>query len=367
MARTRASVQPLDAYHAEIRAIEDRDFERRAAVRAAWDPGSFDGPAWYSPENLAILRELDPNWSVWYLPDSLARLRAIDRRHGVCPDDPRVYSIRAYRKEVALIKSLWQQQVAVLRGAGEDVVLGPAEQRHLARLADCKARHFPGLFPGATEEAVDTIPKLWAWAELLRDVLSIDPKNSMLRGPSWHQRQLEHLHAIYSVMHRLGVDWAPPPPYPNFNAREMIDEANRIMHRLAREEADRLRAEEEGANRLRPEGADRPRESNNTEPPAGRDGRVDRGQLPFHVERAYQSYTDAIKEHPALDGRNDRDVYKYIVENGCDRYEDNKIPKFNTWEKYVRTGRSAHGKNKNRRLAGREAGRRSIVRRQELG
>jgi hypothetical protein len=357
MARTRAPVCSLDDYHAEIRTFEDQDFQRRTADRAASDPGIFDGPAWYSPDNLARLRESDPDWSPWYLPENLAILREIDRRHGVCPDDPRVYSIRAYRDERTRIEAQWQQQVAGFRGGGEDVDHGPAEQRHLARLADCKARHF-GLFPGASEESVDSIPKLWAWVELLWNVLSIEARPyPRLRGPSWHQRLLERVHAIYSVMHRLGVDWARRPPYPDFDERERIDEATYILRRLEREEADRLRPEE----------ARHPSESNHTVPLAGQGGRVARVQLPIPVARAYQSYTWAVDQNPVLEGRTDRAAYDYIVEFGCPLYEDIEIHSFDTWSKYVRMGRRAHGKQKKQSRAGREAGRRSIVRRQELG
>ena len=72
---------PLQAYYAEVRAAEDEYF------------------------NLHLRKGGPIGVSMW--SENLALLREIDARHGVQPDDPRVYSIAAYQAERRQIDQDW--------------------------------------------------------------------------------------------------------------------------------------------------------------------------------------------------------------------------------------------------------------------
>jgi hypothetical protein len=75
-------------------------------------------------------------------------------------------------------------------------------------------------------------------------------------------------------------------------------------------------------------------------------------------KKAYQQYQSAVKKIAELDGATDRQVYDWLGEH-CDD-EDEKLPPFSTWSRYLRHARAYYGTSKNTRRAGRQTGR-SIV------
>src|SRR5262245_61403385 len=130
----------LDAYYAEIRAKEDEWF-------AKYGDGRVPGTSWWNG-NLELRRE-------------------IDARHGVLPDDPRVYSIGAFRREESEIDAEWEnlQEVNGWNDPGAEQPYYQeflnAERRFDARYTDCFARHFPGL-NHLDDQTIDSARKLWA-------------------------------------------------------------------------------------------------------------------------------------------------------------------------------------------------------------
>jgi hypothetical protein len=115
---------PLQAYHAEVRAVEDEYFNLYCR-KGRWLRSSL------SSAN----------------PD---RLREIDERHGIRPDDPRVYSIAAYQAERRQIHEEWGELWKGRKWDSPDLdedpqrALWAARSRYWARLDDCRARHFVG-------------------------------------------------------------------------------------------------------------------------------------------------------------------------------------------------------------------------------
>jgi hypothetical protein len=67
-------------------------------------------------------------------------------------------------------------------------------------------------------------------------------------------------------------------------------------------------------------------------------------------EKAYQSYCMAINKNPSLADGTDKDVHKWLKENGPNDY---RLPMFDTWAKQVRAGRKFYGTQKNIPRAGR--------------
>ena len=67
-------------------------------------------------------------------------------------------------------------------------------------------------------------------------------------------------------------------------------------------------------------------------------------------EKAYQSYDYAIEKNSELAGKADKDVHKWLKENGIDDYI---LPTFNTWQRQVRAGRNKYGTQKNTPRGGR--------------
>jgi hypothetical protein len=209
---------PLQAYYGEIRAVEDDYF------------------------NLYCRERRVLGTSVWQAyPD---RLREIDARHGVRPDDPRVYSIAAYLAERQQIDQGW----CALRKArnwdqpdldeGAQRAEWAAQSRYWARLDDCKARHFPGLHD-LQPATIDTIPKLWAHitqhlAVVAERIHSMHPAPSGQRPPTCD----EDVQRAYTLLHEFKVPWAPPPPYHAFTQQEARDELKRIANQLERDDAE---------------------------------------------------------------------------------------------------------------------------------
>jgi hypothetical protein len=211
----------LQAYYAEIRAVEDEYF------------------------NLHCRKGRRLGSSVWSAnPD---RLREIDERHGIRPDDPRVYSIAAYQAERRQIDEewgeLWKGRKWDQPDLDEDAqrALWAARNRYRARLDDCRARHFPNLHH-LQPATIDTIPKLWAHIALHLTAVA-EHIQGMHASPSGHRPVTgdEYVERAYGLLHELKIPWAPAPPYPSFTQREARDELTRLANLLEREDAERCR------------------------------------------------------------------------------------------------------------------------------
>jgi hypothetical protein len=108
---------------------------------------------------------------LWHHREGLERLREIDERHGIRPDDPRVYSIAAYLAEKREIEDEWEQsrrERQAFRRANPDIDIPYDSDNWVLyhnRLGDCVARHFPGTSPLTGPERVDSCPKLWHYIQ----------------------------------------------------------------------------------------------------------------------------------------------------------------------------------------------------------
>jgi hypothetical protein len=194
----------LTAYYADLRAFEDECY-------AATEGRSVIG------------------LSCWNVGRILTRLREIDARHGVQRDDPRVYSIAAYRREREAIRGELDNLRLQAAANTDDESLRALWWRCEVRLTDCSARHFPGLnlLDG---ESVDSIAKLWAYIGLGIEQSELAER---VAGPSVHQKTLRE---VYEAMLRLRVDWADPPPYGSFPDDQLEGKLRYIANRLEREE-----------------------------------------------------------------------------------------------------------------------------------
>lgn len=79
---------------------------------------------------------------------------------------------------------------------------------------------------------------------------------------------------------------------------------------------------------------------------------------------AYQSYQYAINQNPDIAEANDNDVYNWLKENGFSEDDSYELPSLETWKRYLRYGRKAHGTQKNTRRKGRTG--RSIVKASQI-
>jgi hypothetical protein len=239
---------PLHAYYDELRSVEE-DWYRRH-----FQEGRTFGV------------------SLW--DTHLDMLREIDSRHGIQPEDPRVYSISAYLEERWEIDEDWlrlcqkSQWLDMPNTAPDFPHFWAAQGRHWARLDDCRARHFPGCF-GLRSSTVDTGPKLWAHIRLHRLVvreLVGGERGSQARGrPHVCEADVQE---VYSLMHRLQIPWVPSPPYPGFTKEEATDELVRIANRLEQEDAERYQQAlsggwGKGVGEGKPRGGKRPLEETN--------------------------------------------------------------------------------------------------------
>jgi hypothetical protein len=210
---------PLQAHQAEIRAAEDELYDR--CGREGRVIGS----------------------SVWSA--NLDRLREIDARHGIRPDDPRVYSIAAYQAERRQIDQAWDALCEERKWDRPDLdEIGSRDKlsarwRHEARLADCLERHFPGL-NGLDARTIDSLPKSWAYISEYLSVI-FEQNTRMFPAPAGTRPPTceENVRQVYTLLHELKVPWAPPPPYPAFTQQEVRDELKRIANRLERDDAER--------------------------------------------------------------------------------------------------------------------------------
>jgi hypothetical protein len=132
----------LQAYYADIREIEDR----------------------FYTEHVERHGGLVYGYSEW--GRNLDLLRQVQQRHGLATDDPRVTSVASFLAEQAQIQSEWERLCGDHRDDPDwhdwqSPEFAAAEWRQNGRLADCIARHFPGL-NSLRPETIDSIPKLWA-------------------------------------------------------------------------------------------------------------------------------------------------------------------------------------------------------------
>jgi hypothetical protein len=194
---------PLSPYRAEIRKIEDEFFDRP------------------HPDGRAI------GESVWLQGrDALDLLAQIDERYGVTPDDPRVRSIAAYQADLADLEDEFRK---ALRGSSGDS--RNESIRHAARLADCKARHFPRLFVGGglDPKRIASRAELWCYitwqiglyGKWKADAPGLDPNHAVREA--------------YSALPRIGLaDWVPRPPWTALTSQEAVGELASLADRLER-------------------------------------------------------------------------------------------------------------------------------------
>ena len=177
--------------------------------------------------------------SIWYFCEPRERLRAINERHGIKDDDPRVYSIAAYKAELATIHEKSRRPDFA---ASMNVVEFWNWQADT--MADCAARHFPGFggFLGRVARHVDTYEKLWFHSTFLMEV-----RERQLRprfGPEFPEtgpHANKDVREIYSILRRLGLSkWIPRPPFPTLNDDEAMAEMAQIAERLEDMERSRL-------------------------------------------------------------------------------------------------------------------------------
>jgi hypothetical protein len=90
------------------------------------------------------------------------KLREIDARHGILPDDPHVYSVAAYLADRRAIEAEWDalsranNWQKLESGSPKFREFWAAQSRFIARLDNCRARHFPGL----NDLNLDTVDRL---------------------------------------------------------------------------------------------------------------------------------------------------------------------------------------------------------------
>jgi hypothetical protein len=196
---------PLSAYRAEIRAIEDEFFDRPR------------------PDGRVI------GESVWLQGgDARDLLARIDEQYGVTPDDPRVGSIAAYKADLADLEDQFRE---ALRGSSGD---GRNESiRHAARLADCNARHFPRLFGRVRLDPnrIASRAEMWFYIKWQIDLYGKWKADAPELDPNVAVRE------AYSALPRLGLaDWVPRPPWKDLTPQEAVGELALFANRLERME-----------------------------------------------------------------------------------------------------------------------------------
>lgn len=204
----------LAGYRAEIREIEDRSYQQYSTS------GRIIGTSMWSHN-----REL---------------LQSLDLKHGVLSDDPRVYSIKAFKTEREQIEREYEK-VCLDRGWTSLQSMAPearqewwsVSNRFSARKDDCFARHFPEL-NSLADSTVDTPRKLWA--HITKHLIIVA---EFVYGTNDLNRDTPHdfVESVYSLMHKLNLPGAPTPPYPKFKLREAGDELRRIANQLEAHDA----------------------------------------------------------------------------------------------------------------------------------
>jgi hypothetical protein len=163
---------------------------------------------------------------------------------------PAAGPIAAYKRERDAMDHAWTGARAEGKtkddapSSAEEQILGSID--HANRRDALIAKHFPSLNL-LDINSVDCIPALWAFV-----VLGIEKSalaESMV-GPRVHANKL---HAVYKAMHKLGIPWAPEPPYDPLPEDQALDKLYFIANRLEREErASALDAQENGGARTPP-------------------------------------------------------------------------------------------------------------------
>jgi hypothetical protein len=77
--------------------------------------------------------------------------------------------------------------------------------------------------------------------------------------------------------------------------------------------------------------------------------------------KAYGQFRWAIRQNAALEGASDREVYEWLE----DHYNTEPLPKFASWDRYLREARAFHDVRKHTPRSGRNTGR-SIVRSDQI-
>ncbi len=198
-------------------------------------------PAGYTAEVRAaeeeFFRSLRPDvgraadQSAWETAEGLERLREINKRHGVTPDDPRVYSIAAFKAD---FEATLEEADAL--GRADTGHFGGLPLRRAAMVADCQARHFPGLYPGWGTRPYfpgpNRLAKLWKYT---RDQCTIQYSLSSYKLPRFDHAAAgkEVLHGLYATLSRFDLGaLVPLVPWPTLSEQETVGELNRIRSEL---------------------------------------------------------------------------------------------------------------------------------------
>lgn len=215
----------LAPYFAEIRAVEDRWL---AEEEGAWQTDN---------------RGRNSGTSPWLHHRAL--LAGIDRRHGIGPEDPRVYSITAYLTEQRRLTDDWADLCRRHSWHDQDSLSNEAKHaawlascRHYARLADLDARHFGDLIRPVEE--LNSPRQLWA--HITKCVLPMlesirrNPRQLAVR-PNEGDKFDVAVERVLAALHLLKVEWAEVPSYQPLSVQESIDKMRAIANRLEREDA----------------------------------------------------------------------------------------------------------------------------------
>jgi hypothetical protein len=148
------------------------------------------------------------------------KLAEIDRRYGITPDDPRVYSIAAYKNERQNIES----RAPYFQGAVE------SRHWHGCAVDDLDARHFGRIKMEYGHEAES---RRHLWAHITKCAIPLLETLPKSRDDSLRSVDPE-LQRVYSALHdpKLQVLWAESPPYPPLTRQETIDKLWSIANRL---------------------------------------------------------------------------------------------------------------------------------------
>jgi hypothetical protein len=283
-------------------------------------------------------------------------LREIQHRHRIAAHDPRVSSITFFHRELADIAAEEQaaadRERAVHRPTTDE--LGRFDRvraRLRRRRADVHGRFF-GSVNLLVLSTIDTPAKLGYY---LRWRAGLPHRLANTPGDRRDGGAVAQVPQVYSVMHRLGIEWAPPPPYPLLSLDEADDECRRIANRLETEDRQWCVSwEAVRAASIQPPAVGAPQADAKPNTESG--SRPDR--LPPSRRRAYDQYHDAIRRNPDLWGKPDKVVYNWLRDHGD--HGDSPLPDDETWARYLRHTRRLLGEQKNTRRDGREAGR-SVV------
>jgi hypothetical protein len=220
------TVPGLEGYIAEVAQIEDKWFHQEFVAKTRDQR--------YKEFQLGR----SPDGSHWRR--NITSLKELGHRHGVAEGDPRVYSITAYRAELKAINDEWER-VCTQNGWTDETQAPGAWRRHEVHKADCEANYFPvpggtdrmavGLFCGAAPmSSLEwlTRPVLW---QLIQWALKFV---GCTHGSQDNDNRI--VGRVYRLLHQLGVDWAPEPPYPTLTTNEASDRLCQIANQLVQEE-----------------------------------------------------------------------------------------------------------------------------------